>query len=138
MDRFDDSDTYLKDTVKVTAASVIFFIIMKVLELNRRSDSIISKSLVDQAHRWYTISTQDKSPLYAYQHINFATAYLNAARHSANDTTLEQVSGIDVHGLYKRIDDFQRQTLKTLSTKQIGTKGTKGKTNVHLKSSWLN
>lgn len=137
MNRFDNTKDYMKDTINVSASVIAVLLLLKVFDTQTmRPESSIAKSLIEQAQKWYLLSRQDKVPLTSYQHINYAMAYLNGARHVSSDTKLEQVSGIDVHYLYKKIDELQRQVGKTLNQKQNTLKAMK-KSN-HQKSTWLN
>jgi len=115
----DDIKLYLIDTLYVTLGCIVLLSLMKMMEgTAHTSDVSIAKILLEQSAKWYKISIQDTQNLYSMQHANYSVAYLNAARHIASDTTLERVSGLDVHKLFKKIDEHQRNIMmKDLSNK---------------------
>jgi hypothetical protein len=77
----------------------------------------ISKGLVEQSVKFYNMSTQDQQFVYALEHVNYSTAYLNAARYVENDTVLERITGIDISRLLKKIEDQHRKIMKETSSK---------------------
>ena len=100
-----DIKTYTIDCLQVIAGCFIFVILLKFCEQRTSSnqDEHIAHAFVDQANKWYNVSLQDKQSVYIVQHANYAIAYLNAARHMASDTTLERMTGLDIHKLYRKI-----------------------------------
>lgn len=135
IDRSEHPREYILDVLKATFGLTVIVLIIKCLEPNEMySDSSIAQSLVQQASKWHAMSIQDKQLIYATQHINYAVAYLNAARHAASDSALERLTGIDLHKLYKSIDDQQMVCNKDIVQKIYG----KGKVkNLHAHSGWL-
>lgn len=63
-----------------------------------------AKGLLTQSKHWYTMALQDKNPLFALRHLNYAVAYVEAARHIAPDDVLAQLTEINVRDLRQRID----------------------------------
>lgn len=78
----------------------------------------LGRLLMEQSRKWYEMSMQDKEKSYAQQHCNYATAYLNAARQTADDKILEQVSKINVYDLSKKLEDREKK-LTTKKNKKI-------------------
>ena len=74
-------------------------------------------SMLRQAHEWYNMSVQDSAPIVAMQHINFATAYLNSARHLCRDTLLERSGGLDVQRLSRAIQTHREKVNKALQSR---------------------
>lgn len=60
--------------------------------------------LVEQAMKWLNMASQDKDPLTRWQHLSYARAYLNVARHLASDAVIESASHVHVRAMSKRID----------------------------------
>ena len=138
MNRFENTKDYVKDTINISCITLALLVVIKFFDTQSvKSESSIAQSLIEQAYKWFTLSTQDKIPSISFQHANFAMAYLNAARHVSSDTKLEQLSSIDVHNLYKKIDELQRQSAKLLIQKNINNNSLK-KTQTFQKSTWLN
>lgn len=116
----ENTKAYFIDSMKVTVIFSIFVAFVKMCSYKIQSkDGHIAKSLLEQAYKWNSISEQDQQPLYSLQHSNYAIAYLNAARHTSDDTTLERMSGLDIHKLYKKIDENNKTHLKALNQKTV-------------------
>ena len=64
--------------------------------------------------RWAAASLQDKSPLVAVLHANYASGYLWALRDTFSDMDIKSSSGIDIIQFQKRITDIQ-----DIATKRI-------------------
>lgn len=110
-----DMKAYLLDVVLVTVVCFIVLVILSTIEsFHKYSSHPIAKSLLSQSGRWYRISLQDKDPIYALQHCDYAIAYFNAARHSASDEILEKGSGTDLHKYHNKLITHQGQILKSL------------------------
>ncbi len=129
-----DTRAYIIDALQVSAVCFIIATLLKIFEEKDIQDSNIAKTLIEQSHKWHTISVQDKQLLYSMMHSNYAVAYLNAARHASNDTNLERLTGIDIHKLYKKIDDHQQKTTKEMFTKLHPKTKVK---NIHAQSAWV-
>ena len=130
----DDMKLYLMDSLYVTLGFLILLSLMKMMEsTTHTSDVSVAKILLEQAAKWYKISLQDTQNIYSMQHANYSVAYLNAARHIASDTTLERISGLDIHKLFKKIDEHQRSVMM----KDFNTKPTKKIKNLPSQVAWL-
>ena len=110
-------ETHLKNCSFVTCIVVIISIILKIVNSQLDKDVVFSNgvSLLKQSMKWLDLSKQDGSFETSYQHANYAIAYLQAARHVASDTILEQGSGVDVHKYSKTVDSHQRSVFKKIS-----------------------
>ena len=70
--------------------------------------------LIDQATKWMNMASQDKDPLTRWQHLSYARAYLNVARHLASDAVIESASHIHVRAMSKRIDTELQNAIRTI------------------------
>ena len=130
----DDMKTYLMDSLYVTLGCLVLLSLMKMMEsTSHTSDVSVAKVLLEQAAKWYKISLQDTENIYSMQHANYSVAYLNAARHIASDTTLERLSGLDIHKLFKKIDEHQRSVMM----KDFNTKPSKKIKNLPSQVAWI-
>lgn len=77
---------------------------------NKNAIELFKKSL-----HWNTISQQDTKREIAYQHINYAIAYMNAARECATDIILEKTTKTDIHAYKKIVHNRQSSLMKQLS-----------------------
>lgn len=134
--RTDNLRGYVIDCLKVFSGCFVVLWLFKILDIDNKNtnDMNVSKSLIDQANKWYNVSIQDKNSFYALQHANYSVAYLNAARHSTSDNVLEQITGFDIHKLYKKIDENQRNQSKDIITKSNLKVKQK---NLHSQPSWI-
>ena len=82
--------------------------------VRQSKENRVGLALLLQAREWYLTSGQDGSPVSALQHANFSIAYLHAARYACRDVILERLSGVDVQGLSKAIENQQQKTLLAL------------------------
>lgn len=112
------SAKFKRDAAYVTAAIVVVSIAFKLIEPYTASSTdrehSIAKSMIEEAKQWFLTSAQDQNSQSKYEHISFASAYLNSARHILNDIGLERISGIDVHELQKSIDDMKKTTSRDI------------------------
>lgn len=75
-----------------------------------------AKLLVTQAVQFYAAAAQDGSDLYALMHLNYALAYLEAARNIGTDEQLMSITGLDVHSLYQKLINAQQTVLNALAS----------------------
>lgn len=129
MERHDVKE-YVFDCLKASAGVVVVAVLFKMIEPGAlSSQGSVARTLMDQAAKWHQTAMQDSELLYKLQHTDYAIAYLHAARHAADDTTLERLSGYDVHTLQRAIEKEQKQALKTLASQS--------KTQVKRESAWI-
>lgn len=125
------------DALIVTTVMAGAIVAMKIFEpfvgsASSDGSNSVAKAMLEQAKTWYETSLQDANVYAKNQHIAYATAYLHAARFSANDASLERMTGIDVHNLHVLIEQQQ----KTSSSDLMRT-CPKIKTSSTRKKSWL-
>ena len=89
----------------------IFFVILKNQEPN--TNTIINTILRGSA-RWAAASLQDKSPIVAVLHANYAAGYLWALKDSFSDIDIQRATGIDVIKFQKKIIDVQDKSTQML------------------------
>jgi len=87
-------------------------------------------ALMQQALQWHRTSVQDKKPLFAARHANYAVAYLSAARSMLPDQVLEQLVGVQMHDLAASLEASQRRLacLVTTACPQANPSGAVGGT----------
>jgi hypothetical protein len=73
-------------------------------------------ALVQQALQWHRTSAQDRNPMFAARHANYAIAYLSAARSMLPDQVLEQLAGVQMHDLAASLDASQRRSARLVTT----------------------
>ena len=114
-----DVEKYQRDAMYVTGSFVVIVLLLKIIVpfvQNSTSQNYTSKGLVEQSMQWYANSINSKHALYAFREAVYALAYLNAARHTADDSTLERMTKIDIHKLHSSIDAQQRQAMSELGS----------------------
>lgn len=89
----------------------IFFVILKKQQPN--TNTIINTILRGSA-RWAAASLQDKSPIVAVLHANYAAGYLWALRDSFSDIDIQRATGIDIIKFQKKIIDVQDKSTQNL------------------------
>ena len=78
----------------------IFFVIIKTQQPNT---NIIINTILRGSARWAAASLQDKSPIVAVLHANYAAGYLWALKDSFSDIDIQRATGIDVIKFQKKI-----------------------------------
>lgn len=82
-------------------------------ERTERTDVIIN-TIVRGCARWAAASLQDKSPIVAVLHANYAAGYLWALRDAFSDTEIKRSSNIDIINFQKKITDVQDRATQIL------------------------
>ena len=72
------------------------------------------KRLVSQASKWHTTAQQDSDPTTRLVHSNYALAYANVARALASDSSIQQITGINVTELLYFLEEDQKKALQLL------------------------
>lgn len=80
---------------------------------NRINDVI--KILVRQSARWAAAAKQDKNPLIAVLHSNYAAGYLWALKDITSSQEVKSITNIDLKTLEKKITQIQDNTTKHLA-----------------------
>jgi hypothetical protein len=75
----------------------------------------IIKILVRQCSRWAVAAIQDKSPIIALLHSNYACGYLWALKDIANDNQIKKATNIDILVFTKKITNIQDMCTKKVS-----------------------
>lgn len=76
------------------------------LERNDNRNSHIH-TLIRQTARWAIASEQDKNPLIAVLHANYAVGYLSALKEIATDKEIEKITGLDIIQFQRNIQTIQ-------------------------------
>lgn len=74
-----------------------------------------AKQLTQQAFDWHAQSEQDSDPLFAMRHSDYALAYFNAARAILPDSTLQRLTGVDIHETIIALETHQQSHSKNMS-----------------------
>ena len=89
----------------------IFFVIIKTQQPNT---NIIINTILRGSARWAAASLQDKSPIVAVLHANYAAGYLWALKDSFSDIDIQLATGINVIKFQKKIIDVQDKSTQML------------------------
>lgn len=73
---------------------------------SRKQTSHIT-TLIRQTARWAVASQQDKNPLIAVLHANYAVGFLSALKQITTDTEIERVTGLDILKFERMIYSIQ-------------------------------
>ena len=79
-----------------------------------KSDDKATK-LLRQTARWSVASTQDKAPLVALLHANYGSAYLSALQSMYSDKEIEELSGMKLLELKKKVLAAQDNATRMVS-----------------------
>ncbi len=98
----------------LVAAIFVLFLMMQ--NKTRGMNKAIEK-LVRQSARYATAAQQDKSPVVAILHANYAAAYLYALKDIATESQIHNATGIDVRKFKEHVINVQDAvTKKTTET----------------------
>lgn len=92
---------------------LIYLIFYKNYTKDNRIDNII-QILVRGSARWATASLQDKSPLIAVLHGNYAAGYLWGIRDVFTDEEIKKATNINIVDFQKKIIDVQDKATKEM------------------------
>lgn len=81
---------------------------------NKLDKDFVINTIIRGCARWATASLQDKSPLVAVLHANYASGYLWALRDTFSDQDIKHSSNIDIIRFQKRITDIQDVATKRI------------------------
>lgn len=105
---------------------VLIVLILLVILLNNKNkkqkttickNTVAIKILARQCSRWAVAATQDKSPIIALLHANYAAGYLWALKDIATDNEIEEVLNTDMKIFIKKIMTIQDASSKLVSNK---------------------
>jgi len=111
-------ESHVSYAVKITGAVTCLILVSRVLDtysVSAPDSARHAKKLLQQSVKWHTLSKQDTHVFFAYQHANYASAYLSAARAMLPDAALEQSSGADIFTLTQDIDRQQTDLFAKIS-----------------------
>ena len=73
------------------------------------------QTLIRQCSRWAVAAAQDKSPIIALLHANYAAGYLWALKDIASDSEIKKVTNIDMQLFTNKITNIQDMCTKKVS-----------------------
>ena len=76
----------------------------------------MTNKLIRQCARWAVASEQDKSPLIALLHANYAAGYLWALKDIVSDVEIKQYTNIDILDFETKIVNIQDLATKKVSS----------------------
>jgi len=102
--------------VEYIFCTLFVFLIFNILSKcwHSSKSNILINTIIRGCARWAAASLQDKSPLIAVLHANYASGYLWALRDTFSDEEIKRSSGINIIEFQKRITDIQ-----DIATKQM-------------------
>ena len=94
--------------------AAIFVLFLMMQNKTRGMNKSIEK-LIRQSARYATAAQQDKSPVLAVLHANYAAAYLYAVKDIANESQIHNATGIDVKKFKEHVTNVQDMVTKKTS-----------------------
>ena len=94
--------------------AAIFVLFLMMQNKTRGMNKSIEK-LIRQSARYATAAQQDKSPVIAVLHTNYAAAYLYAVKDIANESQIHNATGIDVKKFKEHVTNVQDMVTKKTS-----------------------
>ena len=93
---------------------LVLFIFFAIIKTQQPNTNIIINTILRGSARWAAASLQDKSPIVAVLHANYAAGYLWALKDSFSDIDIQRATGIDVIKFQKKIIDVQDKSTQML------------------------
>ena len=94
--------------------AAIFVLFLMMQNKTRGMNKAIEK-LIRQSARYATAAQQDKSPVIAVLHANYAAAYFYALKDIANESQIHNATGIDVKKFKENVTNVQDMVTKKTS-----------------------
>jgi len=94
--------------------AAIFVLFLMMQNKTRGMNKAIEK-LIRQSARYATAAQQDKSPVIAVLHANYAAAYFYALKDIANESQIHNATGIDVKKFKEHVTNVQDMVTKKTS-----------------------
>jgi hypothetical protein len=94
---------------------VVIIILFMLMQNKSRGMKHSIEKLVKQSARYATIAQQDKSPMTALLHANYAASYLYALKDIATENQIHNATGIDVKKFKEHIINVQDMVSKKTS-----------------------
>jgi hypothetical protein len=98
----------------ITILFVLFVYCILNTNYNKR-DSFIIKTLIRGCSRWAIASKQDKSPLIALLHANYASGYLWAIKDVFTNEDIHKWTGVNIIDYQDKITSIQDDATKRVS-----------------------
>jgi PDZ domain-containing secreted protein len=98
----------------ITILFVLFVYYILNTNYNKR-DSFIIKTLIRGCSRWAIASKQDKSPLIALLHANYASGYLWAIKDVFTNEDIHKWTGVNIIDYQDKITSIQDDATKRVS-----------------------
>jgi hypothetical protein len=98
----------------ITILFVLFIYYILNTDYNKR-DSFIIKTLIRGCSRWAIASKQDKSPLIALLHANYASGYLWAIKDVFTNEDIHKWTGVNIIDYQDKITSIQDDATKRVS-----------------------
>ena len=96
---------------------IAIFILIVIMQNKTRGMKSSIEKLIRQSARYATAAQQDKSPVIAVLHANYAAAYLYALKDIASNSQIHNATGIDVKKFTQHVTNVQDMvTKKTTET----------------------
>ena len=76
---------------------------------------VYARQFVNQSVQWAAMYQQDTNPVFGLRHINYANAYLKAARNLVSDAGLERATGKDIHALEQSMRKMQQSAVASVA-----------------------
>ena len=102
---------------------VAFFILVVMMQNKTRGITHSIDKLVRQSARYATAAQQDKSPMIAVLHANYAAAYLYALKDIASNSQIHNATGIDVMKFTEHVVNVQDMVTKKTTKNNPGFAG---------------
>ena len=96
---------------------VAIFILVLVMQNKSRGMKQSIEKLVRQSARYATAAQQDKSPVIAVLHANYAAAYLYALKDIATESQIHNATGINVKKFKEHVTNVQDMVTRKTSEK---------------------
>lgn len=97
--------------VEYIFCTLFVFLVFNILSkcYSSKSNTLINtiNTIIRGCARWAAASLQDKSPLIAVLHANYASGYLWALRDTFSDEEIKRSSGVNIIEFQKRITNIQ-------------------------------
>ena len=103
----------MQNTVLFFGLALVFLLVIQ-KQTNQSSLDKIIRTLVRQAARWSTASTQDENPMISVLHANYGAGYLWALKDIATSEQIKMAAGVDLLVFEKEITTIQDAATKKM------------------------
>jgi len=76
-----------------------------------------TQMLLKNSARWAAVARDGTNPVLKLTHVNYAMAYLNAARHSADDATIASICGAPFAEFSDYVESIQSDAMASIAVK---------------------